>query len=1209
MKSLKYSSHRNGKLPLATLVLVLSPVALLAQPVINSIHPPALTQGVGSHLAYAVSASGSGTLTYQWYFAPSGQASAPLAGQTNSALVLTNIQTTNTGVYSVTVVDGSGLSASNWAALNVSGAGYLPLYSTNLVVARIGEGAQALSHATGNTIYLDQYTPGGAYVNTVMVPDENVGAAYGTGSSKSTYGSPSLLVDGAGTDCPNEAMLTLSLNQQFLAVAGYCKDYPFSGTDVTSSSGVGGNKWPGIATINVFGQYMLAYTNSGLYSGGLHTIHSAVTSDGVTNFWSTGQAGSGGVKYLDSTATSVMTGNGIPAVSTASGTGTRVVQIVNGNLVYSDWLGASGSGLYACTGIPILAPLGSTNSALLLLEGGQPDDFAFSPDGLTVYIADSGTFGGNNVQGGGVQRWDTSTPFANYTYSYTLAPNAGTSGALGLVVDFSAQTSWGQGVLGAVLFTTSADTNANTLSRIVDNGPSSTATVLVTASAKQLLRGVRFGPIAAPVFIAVQPPATQTNAMGATVTLSVKAGGSTPFYYQWRFDGTNVAGQTKATLSLTNVQLANAGSYDVVVSNPGSSVTSSVTALSVTLGPPVITSLPHAVVETEGDHFALAVGATGTLPMSYQWSKGATPISGATTSALVFTNAQTSNSGSYSVSITNTFGQTNLTGIAVTVTAALQPVSSNNLVVVRIGDGVQTLSGVTGNTVYLDQYTPGGTYINTIQVPDEGTGWPYGYGSTRSADLPFGSQALILPGTGDAAYEGFLTLSADQASLNFIGYLQAYPYGSSDVTYSFGNGGANWRAIGSLGLNGYYSVVWTNTGLYSLAGHSARSAVSSDQTHYWTAGLAGNSGIKVLDAAFQPASGIGLVDLPAGSNGLKSSGSGCRVVQIINGDLVFSDAGGTPPGLYVCAGAVSPATLLLQETNSPTDFSISPDRATVYVADDGSFTGTSVPGGGIQRWDADPVNGGYAYSYTLGTGTGPAVGARGLTVQFPSNISTWGKGINGATLWATTAETSGNRLIKMVDNGAASPATTVVAAPTSQILSGVRFGPSTLAPVTIASDLQNLSAFVGQSVTLSIGVVGTGPFFYQWQSNGTNIAGATNGSLILSDVQFASAGNYSVNVSNEVSAVSSSIAQLTINPLPSFAPSTYLGPGTGFQLNFTGPAGYTFSIWTSTNLALKPVTKTWTHLVNGYYFSGGQDWFIDPNGGTNQQQYYIITVP
>ena len=40
-----------------------------------------------------------------------------------------------------------------------------------------------------------------------------------------------------------------------------------------------------------------------------------------------------------------------------------------------------------------------------------------------------------------------------------------------------------------------------------------------------------------------------------------------PSTYQWRFNGTNLGGATNSSLSLTNVQAANAGIYDVVVSN------------------------------------------------------------------------------------------------------------------------------------------------------------------------------------------------------------------------------------------------------------------------------------------------------------------------------------------------------------------------------------------------------------------------------------------------------------------------------------------------------------------------------------------------------------------------------------------------------------------------------------------------------------------
>ena len=45
------------------------------------------------------------------------------------------------------------------ATLTVINSAILPLSSTNLVVARVGDGAQPLSGATGNTLYLDQYTP------------------------------------------------------------------------------------------------------------------------------------------------------------------------------------------------------------------------------------------------------------------------------------------------------------------------------------------------------------------------------------------------------------------------------------------------------------------------------------------------------------------------------------------------------------------------------------------------------------------------------------------------------------------------------------------------------------------------------------------------------------------------------------------------------------------------------------------------------------------------------------------------------------------------------------------------------------------------------------------------------------------------------------------------------------------------------------------
>jgi hypothetical protein len=331
-----------------------------------------LTERAGDHLAFVVNAIGTGTLTYQWY-----QNTNLLVGQTAASLVVSNIQTASAGSYWILVTDTTGTS-SNFSTLNVS-TNYLPVYATNLVVARSGDGAQALSQATGNTLYLDEYTTNGTYVSTIQVPDEVPAGVVTPG--------PALLVSGGGADAVYEGTLSLSGNNQFLTFAGYNTPYPNATSDVTLT----GAHIRGLAGVNSFGFYALAYTNAGLYSGGNHTIHGTVT-DAMTNYWVSGQAGAGGVKFINSTTTSYAGGSGIPTVN-SSGTGVRITEIVPANLttaetsmIYDDWLGASGSGLYTANGLPQPAPSANAPSSLFFAtgSGSQPNDFAFSPDGLTV---------------------------------------------------------------------------------------------------------------------------------------------------------------------------------------------------------------------------------------------------------------------------------------------------------------------------------------------------------------------------------------------------------------------------------------------------------------------------------------------------------------------------------------------------------------------------------------------------------------------------------------------------------------------------------------------------------------------------------------------------------------------------------------------------------------------------------------------------------
>jgi len=82
---------------------------------------------------------------------------------------------------------------------------------------------------------------------------------------------------------------------------------------------------------------------------------------------------------------------------------------------------------------------------------------------------------------------------------------------------------------------------------------------------------------AAPI-IRVQP-AGKKGLLGANAAFSAAATGSLPLSYQWQFNGAKIAGATQATLDLTNLTIADIGTYRVEVSNAFGSVFSSNAAL------------------------------------------------------------------------------------------------------------------------------------------------------------------------------------------------------------------------------------------------------------------------------------------------------------------------------------------------------------------------------------------------------------------------------------------------------------------------------------------------------------------------------------------------------------------------------------------------------------------------------------------------------
>lgn len=153
-----------------------------------------------------------------------------------------------------------------------------------------------------------------------------------------------------------------------------------------------------------------------------------------------------------------------------------------------------------------------------------------------------------------------------------------------------------------------------------------------------------------------QAPVGQSVELGNTATFNVAAKGTPRLFYQWRFNGDNLAGQTNTSLVLSNLQLSQAGDYSVAVSNAYGSVTSSVAALTVLTFPPTITRQPTNIITIEGNTANFAVQVTGTAPLFYQWFFNTTPLIGRTSAAFSLGNAQLSDSGNYLVIVSNAFG-------------------------------------------------------------------------------------------------------------------------------------------------------------------------------------------------------------------------------------------------------------------------------------------------------------------------------------------------------------------------------------------------------------------------------------------------------------------------------------------------------------------------------------------------------------------------
>ncbi len=155
--------------------------------------------------------------------------------------------------------------------------------------------------------------------------------------------------------------------------------------------------------------------------------------------------------------------------------------------------------------------------------------------------------------------------------------------------------------------------------------------------------------------VVVTPPVSRSVDAGETVTFSVVAQGAPSLTYQWLLNGASLSSARNSSLIISNAQPSDAGEYTVVVTNPYGSSTSQVARLTV-MAQPTIHVQPQARTVAAGADVTLSVVASGGPPPSFQWRFNGDSLPGATASKLTMLNVQPSQSGEYSVTVSNVAG-------------------------------------------------------------------------------------------------------------------------------------------------------------------------------------------------------------------------------------------------------------------------------------------------------------------------------------------------------------------------------------------------------------------------------------------------------------------------------------------------------------------------------------------------------------------------
>ena len=640
---------------------------------------------------------------------------------------------------------------------------------------------------------------------------------------------------------------------------------------------------------------------------------------------------------------------------------------------------------------------------------------------------------------------------------------------------------------------------------------------------------------------------TNVTYAGNIVTLDASViGGTGTTTYRWQTDNasggasySNIGGATTTNYALNTTGLL--GTYEYrLIGTPfgGSSVTSAPVTLTVNAASAPVVEVDTTInpnPATVGGNASLSAVFVGNLPISYQWQVSAnasgipaTSITGATNATHTLSNLELSDSGKYySLRASNSIAPNvvNSTWAQLTVqplAAMVQLISTNY----DPNVGVWTDSSGNGNNAtYSGATTP---TLTSLATPN---------GST-AVNISSGSGSFLLASSLDPS-SGYTVFAFIKPSVVSGEGRHALTAGSSPTAleYDIYNGSQDYLTeyTADIGHGITTNLSTTNFSSINLAVNSSGAAFR----------LNGASDGNVSGAAFgSPITRIGnnegsgdgyvgeIAEIDIYSGALSS-------IQVSNIEAQLTAKYVTVSGIVIGAATVS-----------PTNNTFAGNTVTLAAPVIGA-TGTTT-----FQWQTDNGSGGASFSNIGGATT-------------PNHVLNT-TGLNGAYLYQLIGTPFGG--------------SSVTSAPVS-----LTVNPASAPVVAVDTAATPNPATDGGNATLTASFVGNLPISYQWQVSAnasgipeTSIAGATNSTLMLTNLHLSDSGKYySLRASNSIApnVVNSTWLQLTVQPLAATV-----------QL-------------TATNY--DPVSGVWTNsadINNNATYSGGTtptvDSSVTPNGSS-----------